>query len=243
MEWTKQFFDKTWLEYGFCLVTPEQTRQQVSFIESALRLKPKEKLLDICCGIGRHSIPLAQQGYLVTGIDFKPEYLTKAQAEAFTLKNRPAFLEADMRKLPFVNLFDAAICIWSSFGYFDEEADLGILKGVAKALKKGGRFLIDVANRDYILRHFRERDWTKAGKGYIMERRIFHVDKSLIVTTWVFAGEGHIVLRTSEMRLYSLIELESMLVRAGFRVSERFGDFNRARPSIETPRLILVAST
>jgi len=243
MEWTNQFFDKTWLEYGFQLVTPEQTRSEVTFIEQALPLRPNEKLLALCCGIGRHSIPLAEKGYMVTGIDFNPDYIKRAQASCLTLRTRPTFLETDMRKLPFVNMFDAAICMWSSFGYFSEETDFGILKGLTKALKRGGRFLIEVANRDYILRHFRDRDWTKAGRGYIMEKRVFYPDKSRMATTWIFAAEGHIIRKMSDMRLYGLNEIESMLVKAGFKISDRFGGFDRSRPSLETQRLILVAST
>lgn len=243
MEWTKQFFDKTWLEYGFQLIPDEQTRKEVEFIERALVLKPGARILDLCCGIGRHSIGLAEKGYAVTGIDFNPDYIKKAQASSMTLRTRPTFLEGDMRRLPFANMFDAAICMWSSFGYFDEETDLGILKGLTKALKKGGRFLIEVASRDFIIRHFRERDWAKAGRGYVMERRVFYTDKSRMVTTWIFAAEGRLIRKTSDMRLYGLNELEALMARAGFRVSDRFGDLDRSRPGLETPRLMLVASS
>ncbi len=241
MEWTKQFFDRTWLDYGFELVFPEQTRQEVGFIEKALTLRRNETLLDLCCGIGRHSIPLAKKGYRVTGMDFNPDYIKKAKSLALTQRTRPVFIEGDMRKIPYANRFDAAICMWSSFGFFNEETDLGILKGLAKALKPRGRFLLEVANRDNIIRYFQQRDWVRAGKGYVMEKRVFHTDTSRMITTWLFAGGGRITRKRSDMRLYSLHELEAMVIKAGFRVTNRFGDLNRARPGLNTPRLILVS--
>jgi SAM-dependent methyltransferase len=241
MEWPKQFFDRTWLEYGFELVSRQQTQEEITFIEKALNLRRNESVLDLCCGIGRHSIGLAKKGYRMTGIDFNRDYIKKAKSLSMNMRLRPTFIDADMRTIPFINKFEATICMWSSFGYFNEETDLDILRGVAKALRNGGRFLLEVANRDYILRHFQPRDWVKAGKGYIMEKRVFHSDTSRLLTTWIFAGGGGITRKRSDVRLYSLYELEKMLPKAGFRVTARYGDINRTRPSLYTPRLLLVS--
>jgi SAM-dependent methyltransferase len=243
MEWTQQFFDKTWLDYGFEMVSPEETQREVDFIEKALNLRRGESVLDLCCGIGRHSIPLARRGYMMTGIDFNRDYIKKAQSLSLTLRVRPDFIQGDMRNIPYANKFDAAICIWSSFGFYSDETDLGILKGLTKALKPGGRFLLDVINRDFVMRHFRPRDWTKAGRGYVMEKRVYYTETSRILTTWYFAGEGRITRKQSDMRLYGLREIESVLANAGFRVTERYGDLNRARPGFDAPRLLLVSST
>jgi ubiquinone/menaquinone biosynthesis C-methylase UbiE len=243
MEWTQQFFDKTWLDYGFELVSAEDTQREVDFIEKALNLRKGETVLDLCCGIGRHSIALARKDYTMTGMDFNPDYIKRAQSLSLTLRVRPTFIQGDMRKIPFANKFDAAICIWSSFGFYSDDTDLGILKGLAKALKPGARFLLDIINRDFVLRHFRPRDWTKAGRGYVMEKRVYYSDTSRMATTWYFAGEGRITRKQSDMRLYGLHEIEAVLANAGFRVTERFGDLNRARPGFDAPRLLLVSST
>jgi SAM-dependent methyltransferase len=240
MEWTKQFFDGTWLKYGFELVTAEQTKGEVSFIEKELKLRRKESLLDLCCGIGRHSIPLAQKQYRVTGIDANPDYVRTAISNAITKKVDAKFIQGDVRNNPFVNKFEAAICVWSSFGYYSEDDDFRILKGVHKALKANGRFLIDVPNRDFIINHFRPRDWTKAGSGYVMEKRFFQVDSSRMQTSWIFAGDGRLTRKKSEMRLYALHELEALLLKARFKIVKRYGNFQGGRPGLVTPRLILV---
>lgn len=243
MEWTQQFFDKTWLDFGFDMVPAEDTRREIDFIEKALNLRRGEAVLDLCCGIGRHSIGLARKGYTMFGLDFNPDYIKRAQSLSLTMRVRPTFMQGDMRKIPFANKFDAAFCFWSSFGFYDADTDLGILKGLVKALKPGGRFLLDVINRDFVLHHFRPRDWTKAGRGYVMEKRVYHTETSRMLTTWYFAGDGHITRKQSDTRLYGFYELEAMLANAGFRVIERFGNIDRARPGFDVPRLIIVSSS
>jgi len=200
-------------------------------------------VLDLCCGIGRHSIGLAKKGHSVTGLDFNSDYVKRAEGLSLPLRIRPNFMQADMRKIPFANKFDAVYCFWSSFGYYDADTNLGILKGLIKAMKPGGRFLLDIINRDFVLRHFQPRDWTKTGRGYIMEKRVYHTDTSRMLTTWYFAGDGHIIRKQSDIRLYGLPEIEALLASAGFRVTARFGDANQASIGFDAPRLIIASSS
>jgi SAM-dependent methyltransferase len=242
MDWTQKFFDRTWLEHGFDLVSKEETKQEAEFIFQALNLKRNEELLDIGCGIGRHSVALANKGLRVTGLDFNADYIKRAKSLALATRIRPTFVEGDMRKLPYVNKFDAAVCFWSSFGFFDDDVNFAILKNIHKALKNGGRFLLDVTNRDFLIRYYQQKSWTKTGRGYVLEKRLINVETSRIATTWHFIGGGSPVRKKSDIRLYSLHELESILARAGFKANARYGDINRARPNLNTPRLIICST-
>lgn len=241
MEWTRQFYDRVWLEYGFSMVPAEQTKQEIKFIEQALKLRKNESVLDLCCGIGRIGIPLAKKGYRVTGLDSSRDYIRKAKSDSMAMKARPVFHEGDARKIPFVNKFDACFCAWLSFGMHDEEADLRVLRGVAKALRQRGRFLLDVPNRDYVVRHFQQRTWSRAGRGYVMEQRSFHSDTSRLATTWIFAGGGPVTRKKSDIRLYATHEMDALLARAGFKVTKRLATLSGGRPGFNSPRLSFLA--
>ena len=243
MEWWKSFFDKTYLEFGLS-PKEEKAKKEVDFILKVLRIPKNALILDLACGIGRHSIELAKRGYRVVGIDFKKEYVDycKERAKKLSLRN-VKFMQMDMRDLNFKNKFDFIINIFTSFGYFKtEEENLRVLRKIVRALKKNGRFLIDVSNRDSILKRFRERDLTKLKEGYILEKRSFDFSTSKINTKWIFLSKSKkkISEKTTSSRAYSYHELKSILENSGLKVIKSYGNFKGEKISQDTRRLILI---
>ena len=120
--------------------------------------------------------------------------------------------------------FDAVVCLWGSFGYFDDEGDRAQAAAAAAALVPGGRYLIDVPVADTILASFdRESEWSVGGVD-VHERRVYHEDVKRIETTWTFAHGDERDVQTTSVRLYTLLELMELLSDAGFAAFQALND-------------------
>lgn len=141
-------YSHRWRSTFLATVPTEQTRAEIDFLLRHLPLDEYPRLLDLACGDGRHSVPLSEAGYAVTGIDVDPEMLGLAAPRASGPK--PELVEADMRTLGSLpGTYDAVICMWQSFGHFDAERNRGVLGAVHRRLRPGGRLVLDVYNRRF----------------------------------------------------------------------------------------------
>src|SRR2546422_3084716 len=128
-------------------------------------------VLDLCCGPGRHAIPLAKRGFTVTGVDRTSFLLEKARARAATARVSVEFLLEDMRRFRRPESFDLAVNMFTSFGYFEDKAhDLEVLRHVHESLKAGGVFLLDMVSKEWLAKVFQaDRKSTRlnSSHGYI----------------------------------------------------------------------------
>jgi cyclopropane fatty-acyl-phospholipid synthase-like methyltransferase len=141
-EWWQTFFAGHWLDVQR-VFKAERTTAEADFIERVLKLQPGAAVLDVPCGEGRLSVELASRGYRLTGVDITEALLADARRTAAERRLDVAWHRRDMRDLPWREDFDGAYCFWGSFGYFDDEGNRAFLEAVARALKPGGRFLMD----------------------------------------------------------------------------------------------------
>jgi SAM-dependent methyltransferase len=156
--WYDGFFEGGWLDY----VQPEHdvTLRQVDFLVEELALAPRNSVLDVACGRGRHSVELARRGFRVTGVDLSPRSLELARAPADKAGTVVELRRLDMRELDYDGVFDAVINLFTAFGYFREDVDNErVVQRIATALRPGGRFLLDTINPVALARVLRERDW------------------------------------------------------------------------------------
>ncbi len=221
--WYEEVFDDDYLR-TVPFMTAEQTAREVDFIRDALALKPSSEILDVACGYGRHAVELAQQGFRVTGLDLSLPLLIKAADHAQKRGLAVNFVHADMREMTFNGQFDAAYCVLSSFGYFDEETNLRVANGICRAVKPGGRFILDIINRDYIVGDLPSRVWWEGDGCVILEEVDFnyHTSRVLIRRSVVF-GNGRQSEQEISMRAYSLHEVGRLLRTAGLRVLDVSG--------------------
>lgn len=245
MEWFKTFYTKDFMNVvGFA--SSEQTELEVNFIQSALRLTPGAKILDLCCGYGRHASLIAQStDYDVTGMDLSDDYLdiAKNQLSVPNLK----FIKGDMRDIPFSNHFDAVINMFTSFGFFEsDEENEKVIKQVNKSLKKQGLFLLDYENKFYFVFNDvfkKEKYWEKLDdNNYILyennydalnERELFNVH---------FIEDGRVKKSSGyNIRLYSFPEISAMLKKNGFEVLDVWGDYHANMYSVRSKRLITLS--
>jgi SAM-dependent methyltransferase len=218
-DWTRDFFRAE----IFTPSTPETEAAapgEVRFIHKVLGLAPGSRVLDVACGTGRHAVRLAKLGADVTGVDSSPAYLARARRAARGLANA-RFVRADMRRLRFESEFDAAVNLWTSFGYFaDPGDDAAALRAIARALKPGGLFLIDVVDASPLLGRGRFRQWTESRDGTftLEDVAVFGGRDPRIATDWIVVKPGRAPRRArSVVRAYGLARLLAALKKAGFR--------------------------
>ena len=199
-------------------------------------------LLDVPCGFGRHSIPLAAAGYEVVGVDRSRPLLDEARRRAGNSR-RPKLVRADYRDLPFADAsFDAAVNLFSSLGYLGNEEDTKALAEIGRVLRPGGRLVIDIVHRDALVRGLLEQDWELLGEGrLLLEQRTFEPGAGLVqVTQTVIEPSGERESRPYSLRVYTATELLAMVARAGFSDARCYGDLEGGAFGVDT-RLVLVA--
>ncbi|MCX6829673.1 MAG: methyltransferase domain-containing protein [candidate division Zixibacteria bacterium] len=219
------------------------TMNQVRFIIKKLDLKPGSKFLDCPCGIGRISLPLAQRGIRVTGVDITVSYLEEFKKTAERRKLKVDLHHLDMRKINFKNQFEAAGNLWTSFGYFEKESDdFLVIRKIYQALKPGGRFMLHLINRDWIITNFSPNDWSRVGKIKILEERSFDYRTSRSKGIWHFIKDSGESSYEVTIRVYSYHELVRMLEKAGFADIEGYGT-TKEEPISRDHRMMFIIGT
>jgi SAM-dependent methyltransferase len=222
-QWWERFFSDDYL-ITIPTLTPAQVGSQVDFIESSLGLSKGASILDVGCGLGLHAIELTRRGYLVVGIDLSLAMITRAAESAQHQKLRVNFLHADFREMPFDGSFDAVICMGTTFGFFDDDENSEMIKGLHHALKPGGRLLIDIVNRDYLLKAQPNLVWFQGNSCVCMEEsEINYFTSRLIVKRTMMRDDGRQSQADYSVRVYSLHEFGKLMQQAGFRVLEVSG--------------------
>ena len=243
--WYVDFFRTDYLNVYGHLFTAERTDKEVAFAEKVLQLKAGARLLDLCCGQGRHCVPFAMHGFEVTGLDLNPSYLELARQAAKASHVKLETIAADMRQIPFESHFDAVVNMYSSFGYLESEAeDLKVLESVARALKPGGRLLLDMLNREWAIANYIQNDWHSDADGTLyVERRELDLASSRMHVSFIIiepGGSRHDSIG-HHIRLYTLTETARLLERVGMSVTDVFGGFDGESYAIDTRRMIILA--
>lgn len=225
--------------------TDSQLVREVDFIEGSFNLEKPAAVLDLACGAGRHAVELTKRGYTTVGYDLSVTQLARASESAQTSGARVAFLHGDMREMGFEQMFDAVLCWNASFGYFEEEKNLSVLKNIHRALKPGGCLLLDIPNRDFIVSQQPAQNWFEGDGCVCMDD--MHVDfitSRLCVKRTIMLDDGRNKECLYSIRLFGLHELGRMLHEIGFRVNEVTGHIatRGVYMGATSPRLIILVT-
>ena len=228
-DWYKKMFEGNLVRYWLSVSDrrKEVTDIQVSFLRDVLK---NGLVLDHCCGPGRISIPLS--AYMpVVGLDLSIYLLQTAKKRAKQANTEDLYLvRADMRYLPFRSgAFADVINFWTSFGFFSEEENETVLREIATVLKSRGTFVLDIANPGWLLRNFRERDWTEDEKYLSLNQRSVDWKTKRWKSKWIVVNR-----QTKEIdeinfdhRLYDLQELKELLNRECLETTQVHGSFKK----------------
>ena len=243
--WYVEFFAKDYLDIYGRSFTPDRAAREAAFAQRALSLKPGDEVLDLACGQGRHAVLLAKAGLQVTGLDLQADYLDMAKESARAAGVSIGTVRADMRMIPFDARFDAIMNMFTAFGYLEsEDDDMEVLRQVAKALKPGGRFLLDMINREWVVDNYIQNEWRSEPDGsLVLEHRELDLMTSRNHVSFTIVSPdgkrresvGH------NARLYTLTEMRRSMERAGLEVTATYGGYEGDPYTITTRRMIVVA--
>jgi SAM-dependent methyltransferase len=225
-------YSQTWFDLFLRRIDPAQTQREIAFLQRQLPLPRYERVLDVCCGMGRHTRLLAERGYSVVGLDQDARAVEIAWAEA---PSGAQYVQGDMRKLDEVpGSYDAALIMWQSFGNFDEATNQDILHQIHRKLNSGGRLVLDIYNRDFFEprqgARSREEDGRTVAETKWMEgnRLTVHLDY----------GRG---TDTFNWQVFTPDEIVALAAKVGFSYVLACANFDEATPpSAEIPRMQLV---
>ncbi len=206
-----------------------------------LKLPEGARVLDLCCGSGRHSLVLDKLGYNVTGVDLSETLLQEAK------KSDPIgairWLQGDMRKVPAEGPFDAVFNLFTSFGYFEDDAENEkALHEIERLLRPGGSYLIDFLNPAYVKANLVPHSVREEGATKIDERRSVE-DRYVVKRIRIRDAQAEERSYEERVKLYELADFRAMLARTGLRIDRVYGGYGgEAYDEATSQRLILLGT-
>jgi SAM-dependent methyltransferase len=216
-------FDDDYLHF-FAEPLEERADAETELIWRLLDLEPGMEVLDLACGHGRIANRLAERGCRVTGLDAVPVFLERARQDAAARGVPVAYVEGDMRSLPWERRFDRVINWFTAFGYFDDEDNHRVLGEVARVLTPGGRFAVELNNRDWIVRNFQPASVIERDGDLVIDQRTLDPVTGRAVTERTVVRQGRVRRIPFFVRMFTYTELRDWLLAAGFRAVTGHGD-------------------
>ncbi len=239
-EWYQTWFESPWYMRLYRHRTEVEAHEAVDLVERLAGIEPGARVLDLCCGYGRHALSLAERGYQVTGLD-NSRFLIDRARELYPHPN-VTYVVGDMRG-PFPDAPYRAIAnFFTSFGYFDtHDENLRVIRTVRNSLVDGGTFVMDFLNASYLRTHLVPESMTILDGVTIMQDRWI---EEPFVRKRITINDPCCYERTFEERvwLYGHNELLSMFAENDLAVRHVFGDYDgSAFDEATSQRCILIA--
>ncbi len=237
--WTLDIKDQSWVE---------DTKRQVDFLIEKLGLIGGERILDLACGFGRHSLELARRGFDVTGVDITPEYIKYASEQAKNEKLNARFICSDIRDVSFENEFDVVLNMADgAVGYLEnDDENLKIFAVVSKALRSGGKHFMDIMNGSYAETHFPCKLWDSGEKCLTLSNFEWNSETKTLIYGQLDYHYGEALPKPemtegNPIRLYSLDEIKKIFSSLGMEVYDSYSDFG-GKPSSDNDIQLMVCS-
>jgi len=229
---TTNSYSQRWFESFQAGISDERTEREVAFVCACAPLPDFQKVLDVCCGAGRHARVLTSRGHTVTGV----ERDAAAVAKAHEMEGGPRYIQADVRDYrPEAAAYDLAIVMSQSFGHFEAAANRDLLQRFANGIRDGGRIILDLWNPEFFAAHQGQRD-LQTPVGLVHETKRVECDRLIVRLDYPDGGHDDF-----EWQLFTAAEMCSMAELVGLHLTIACTDFDAATgPSPENPRIQFV---
>jgi len=236
MDWFKDWFNS---KYYHILYQNRDEKEAENFIQNLSQFfKKEDKIIDIACGAGRHTLFLSELGYDTTGIDLSEESIKTAKIKS---EGKIPFEVWDMRECYKKQEFNVALNLFTSFGYFEkEEDDFSAIKAMSDNLKEGGILIIDFLNSKKVISNLVKQE-TKEMDG-IQFNIARKVEDGFICKNIKFSDKGTDYNFNEKVKAITLDDFTKLLNFAGMKVVSQFGNYNLEHyNSQHSDRLIIIA--
>ncbi|HWY51154.1 MAG TPA: class I SAM-dependent methyltransferase [Chthoniobacterales bacterium] len=222
-------YSRNWFDFFHAGIDDARSVRETQFICRCAPLPEFRKILDVCCGMGRHARALSSRGYSIVGADRDAD----AIAQARDLGGGPSYVVADMRNYqPEANAFDAAIVMGQSFGHFDAKTNRDILRRLADGVRKRGRIILDLWNPEFFTVHQGDRE-LKTERGTVQESK--RVGGSRLFVQLKYPNGNR---EQFEWQLFSPTEMNQLASSAGLALLVSCSGFDATSlPSSANPRI------
>jgi len=198
--------------------TAQQLKIDVDFLISALKFKKTDKILDLACGNGRHTIELKKRGYDIDGLDFSAHLLKQANIEAKKTNLKITFHKHDIHKINLKTKYNKIFLFFSEFGLFDANK---VFQNVSKLLKKDGLFLLDYDNVFRLIKHLQDKP--KSPYTFDFEKmELRGKDNNL------------------KVKYYTIPELKNFFENNKFKIHQIYGNYKKEKLDKNSRRMIVI---
>ena len=238
-DWVHEFFHG--LAVDFWVAVAPSADADLPFLEQAFGA-PRGAILDVACGAGRHSIPLARRGYDVTGVDLSATFLDEARRRSDAEELSIEWRRGDMRELPWRDRFDGALCFGNSFGYCDRDGTRAFVRTLAASLKPGAAFVLETgASAESLLPALQMRRWMEVGDILFFSSATYDASASRLDVDYSFVRGSVRESATAHTSIYTVAELRELFASVGLIVEQLCSSPAGDPFRLGDPRLLLVA--
>lgn len=241
MSWYNDWFNSDYYLKIYRHRDETEAERLVNFIIQNLELSPGSKVLDMACGSGRHAIIFAKKGFDVTAVDLSKLLVSEAKQNAVENNVSINFVISDILEFNPDDKFKLVMNLFTSFGYFESDAENSlVLRKACDLLKDDGYFILDYFNKNYLMKNLIPTTVFSENGSRIIQDRSIHgkrVRKKITIESKNSTKEFY-----ESVRLYSYEEISELLTEEGLKIIGEYGDYDGNLYNIESsPRLILFA--
>ena len=235
--WYENWFGNEYLSV-YAHRDEEEARKLIELILQYVQLDKKAKILDLCCGQGRHAYILSQKGFEVYGIDLSRTLLQVAKYKN-NRNDNTFFIQADMRSLPSVNSFDLLLNLFTSFGYFEEDIEnKTVFREFHQVLKPGGNFVFDYFHTPYLLAHLERHHSEKIGDLIVEQERFIEGSRVQKIIRLNRGGKKSTFYES--VKMYEKDKILEMMNETNLSVRHIFGDYAGSPLRDTSERIIII---
>ncbi|HEV7428968.1 MAG TPA: class I SAM-dependent methyltransferase [Thermoanaerobaculia bacterium] len=238
-DWFHDFFHGLAVDFWVAVAPPADP--DLPFLEKAFGA-PGRAILDVACGAGRHSIPLARRGYGVTGLDLSTTFLDEARRRSEGEQLSIEWHRGDMRELPWRDRFDGALCFGNSFGYCERDGTRAFVRTLAASLKPGAAFVLETgATAESLLPALQTRRWMEVGDILFFSSATYDAANSRLDVDYSFVRGSVRESATAHTFVYTIAEVRELFASVGLIVEQLCSTAAGDPFRLGDPRLLLVA--
>jgi 2-polyprenyl-3-methyl-5-hydroxy-6-metoxy-1,4-benzoquinol methylase len=239
-EWFKDWFNTQEYLNVYQHHNEQDAEVHIILILENVEIKSGAKILDMACGAGRHALILTRKGFNVTAVDLSENLIAIAEQSARNENLKINFVESDIRKFETNDKFNLVINLFTSFGYFETDAEnFTVLQKAYDLLEDNGFLVLDFFNSNYLQQNLVEFSEENLGGAEIHQYRKIkdnRVTKKIVITK-----NGNLCTYEESVRMFTKAELVNAIQNIGFDIYKTFGDFlGNEFDILNSPRLIMI---